>query len=116
VAHVRVVDLQVAAFSTLGLLSLIYGVGYFCRSLGVYIDSRYSPVFGRQLSVISWLAMESTLASLAYAALGAWLVFGSRQIVRFIRRLRRPDFDEPDEADTMSNEQSRHGSSNLLEP
>jgi hypothetical protein len=114
--HVRVVDLQVAAFSTLGLLSLIYGVGYFCRSLGVYIDSRYSPVFGRQLSVISWLAMESTLASLAYAALGAWLVFGSRQIVRFIRRLRRPDFDEPDEADTMSNEQSRHGSSNLLEP
>jgi hypothetical protein len=105
--HVRVVDLQVAALSTLGMLSLVYGVGYFCRSLGVYIDSRFSPMFGTQLSVISWLAMESTLASLAYAALGAWLVFGNRQIVRFIRRLRRPEFDDPDDAHSMSSEHSR---------
>jgi hypothetical protein len=42
--RVCVLDPQVAAFSTLGILTLIYGVGYFCRSLGVYIDSLYSPI------------------------------------------------------------------------
>jgi hypothetical protein len=115
--HIRVADLQVAAFSTLGVFSLLYGVSYFCRSLGVYIDSFHSinSIYAPGLTFANWLAMESTLSSLAYAGLGLWLVLGSRQIVRFVRRLRRPEFDDPDELHGPAEEQDSPASPNLVE-
>jgi hypothetical protein len=94
--RIRTKDFQVAAFSTVGVVMFIYGIGYFCRSLGIYLDSLYSPLLGRGLTFITWLTLEWTLASLAYIALGLWLIVGSRNIVRFIRRMRKPDFHEDD--------------------
>jgi len=79
--RLRVLDLEVAAFSTVGILTLVYSAGYFCRSLGASLDSLQSdglgfqsgPLYsGSRLSFAAFLAMESTLTSLAYAAIGVW--------------------------------------------
>jgi hypothetical protein len=35
--HIRVVDLQTAAFSTVGVVAVLMGVGALCRSLGLYL-------------------------------------------------------------------------------
>jgi hypothetical protein len=91
----RVKDFQVAAFSTVGMVMFIYGVGYFCHSLGVWW--RYGWLNAPPRTLSTWLSMDWTLASLAYMALGAWLIVGSRKIVRFIRLLRKPEFHEDDE-------------------
>lgn len=37
--HIRVADLQVAAFSTVGLFVLIRGLRYFVHTMGIYFDS-----------------------------------------------------------------------------
>ena len=88
--RLRIADLQVAAFSTVGVITLVNSVGYFCRSLGIYFDSLSSPILpGSPLSFFSLLALEWTLASLAYAAVGFWLLVGSHRIVRFVRRLQQ---------------------------
>jgi hypothetical protein len=95
--HVRVVDLQIAAFSTVGVLSLVYGAAWFAYSLGAYLDSRYSLLGMHNNNSSKWLTSEGLLSALAYTALGLWLVVGSRNIVRFVRRMRQPNFRNLDE-------------------
>jgi hypothetical protein len=93
--HIRSVDLQVVGFSMVGLFSLVDGIRYFTRSVGVYLGILYSENLGDStVTFLDWLIMEDTLASLATIAVGLWLVLGSRGIVRLIRRLRRPELYE----------------------
>jgi hypothetical protein len=92
----RVTDLQIAAFSALGVLSLIYSAAWFSYSLGGYLNNLNSPLSTRGGSLATWLTSEGFLAALTYAILGLMLVVGSRNIVRFVRRLRLPRFEDPD--------------------
>jgi hypothetical protein len=89
--HFRVADLQVVAFSMIGLMTLIDGVRYFSRSAGLYLsylyDSNHPAAY---VSLRDWLLMEQTLPSLLSIVLGLWLILGSRGVVRLIRRLQRP--------------------------
>jgi hypothetical protein len=96
--HLRIADLQVVAFSMVGLFTLVSGVQYFARSVGLYIGILYSEHYARRITFFEWLTMEDTVGSLAECVLGLWLVLGSRGLVRVIRRLRRPEFEETAEA------------------
>lgn len=84
--HIRVRDLQAAAFSVVGLVALFTAVQALSRSVGHYIDASRRP--GSNVEFADWLGMEGTLAALVNAALGLWLMLGSRSIVKMIRRLR----------------------------
>jgi hypothetical protein len=93
--RLRAADLQVVAFSTIGLITLVNSIRFFARSFGLYITMLNSDRFGeRRMTFFEWLIMEDTLASLVGCVVGLWLVLGSRGLVRLIRRLRRPQFDE----------------------
>jgi hypothetical protein len=84
--HIRVLDLQTAAFSVVGLVALLNAVHSFSQSLGHYIDAR--RMGGTYAGLIDWLGMPETLAAIANSALGLWLILGSRGIVKMIRKLR----------------------------
>lgn len=93
--RVRAAELQVVSFSMVGLFTLVSSVQFFARSVGLYIGMLYADHFeGRRMTFLEWLTLEDTIGSLAGCVLGLWLVLGSRGLVRMIRRLRRPQFDE----------------------
>jgi hypothetical protein len=94
--HVRAVDLEVVAFSTVGLFALVNNIQSLARSFGLFIGVLNSDRFGeRRITLMEWLTSEGALGSIAGCVLGLWLVVGSRGLVRLIRRLRRPEFHEP---------------------
>jgi hypothetical protein len=89
--RIRVVDIQTAAFSCVGLVFFLSGVRALCGYVSIFLEySSYSENF----SVWKLIHSEVFLASLASATLGAWLVLGSRGVVRIVRRLQRPAIDE----------------------
>jgi hypothetical protein len=92
--RLRLADLQVVAFSMVGLFTLVNGVQYLARSFGLYFGSLYADQYDRHMSFLEWLTLDETLASIAGCALGLWLILGSRGIVRLIRRLRRQELHE----------------------
>jgi hypothetical protein len=109
--HLRVADLQVVGFSIVGLFSLVSSAQYFARSVGLYVGILYAERSAHRITFFEWLTLEDTVGSLAGCIIGLWLVLGSRGLVRLIRRLRRPEFEETAEplvppavspADTMS--------------
>jgi hypothetical protein len=78
-----------------GLFTLVSSVQYFARSIGLYVGIQYGENYGqRKIAFLEWLMLEDTIGSLAGCVLGLWLVFGSRALVRLIRRLRRSEFAE----------------------
>jgi hypothetical protein len=90
----RVADVQVVAFSMVGLFTLVNGVQYLARSFGLYFGSLYADHYDRHMSFLEWVILDETLASIVGCALGLWLLLGSRGIVRLIRRFRRPELEE----------------------
>lgn len=89
--HIRVGDLQTAAFSVVGLVAFLTSVRFLSQSVGHYIDASRRPA--SNMGFMDWLGMEGTLAALANGALGLWLLLGSRGIVQMLRRLRRTSAD-----------------------
>jgi hypothetical protein len=105
--HVRAADLQVVAFSMVGLFTLVNGFQSLARSFGLYIGVLNSEQYGeRRITFLEWLTLEDTLGSLVGCILGIWLLLGSRGLVRLIRRLRRPEFDEPIDESTAGHAES----------
>jgi hypothetical protein len=93
--RIRMADLQVVAFSMVGLFTLVQNLAYVTRAVGIYLGSLYSDSLGDyRVDFLEWLFLENTLASLVGCGIGLWLILGSRGLVRLIRRLRRPEFEE----------------------
>ena len=93
--RLRVADLQVVAFSMIGLLTFIEGARGFSRAVGLYVGALYSEnLYDPGITFLDWFATQDTLASLVSCVVGLWLILGSRGIVRLIRRMRRPELNE----------------------
>jgi hypothetical protein len=102
--RLRVADVQVVAFSMVGLFTLVNGVQYLARSFGLYFGSLHADHYDRRMSFLEWLSLDETLASIVGCVLGLWLILGSRGIVRLIRRLRRPELHEGPEVSQENQE------------
>jgi hypothetical protein len=86
--RIRAVDLQVVAFSTVGLLTFLSAIRSFFQSFGQYMHA--SRTLGADLTFVDWFTMERTLIAFVEGPLGLWLMFGSRGFVRMLRRMRAP--------------------------
>jgi hypothetical protein len=105
--RVRAQDMQVVAFSMVGLFTLVNSFQSLARSFGMYVGVLNSDEYGeRRITFLEWLTLEGALGSLIGCILGLWLVLGSRGLVRLIRRLRRPEFDELTDESTAGHAES----------
>ena len=100
---IRAADLEVAAFSTVGVIALLNSVWHLCRSIGRCLDlSRGGGLTpfraeGEGMSLGEWLLWEPTLEALATGAIAIWLILGSRATVQLLRRLRTAGIrEQPD--------------------
>jgi hypothetical protein len=98
----RAAELQIAAFSAIGLVTVMTSVRDFSTQLGIYLEAVFGPPGGPRVTFPEWLLLSETMGPLIMGALGMWLLLGSRGIVRFIHRLRRPEPHELIE-DTRAN-------------
>jgi hypothetical protein len=96
----RVTDLQVAAFSTVGVVFLLNSIWHLTRAVGRYLDvsrgdglSTFS-LGGRKMTFGDWLLWEPTLEGLVTGGIAIWLMLGSRSIVGWMRRLRKTGLRE----------------------
>lgn len=85
--RLRAADMQVAAFSCVGLVFLCWGVRNICALVAMVL---FEPFRGYSDTMLGDLIRsEPFIAALANVVIGTWLLLGSRGVVRWIRRLRQ---------------------------
>ena len=95
--RVRLIDLQVAAYSAIGLVFFIYGIETMA-SLAVNIV-RVLRMMNPDYALTDWLFSGDMFSALTRTVLGLILMIRSRGIVRLINSLRtagRPEIEESD--------------------
>jgi len=102
--RVRAADMQVAAFSCVGLVFFCWGVRSLCGYVTVFLEmSRYS-----NLTLGEFFRSDVFVAAIANVVIGIWLLLGSRGVVRFVRRLRQEDRNDELPTPDTDMEQTEH--------